>query len=308
MKICITGAAGYVGSYLAQFLIRRNFKVQLIDNYYIPSNIREIEGVEIERIDIRDKTLDLSDVAVLFHLGAVSGIKRCEEDKELAFDVNVKGTFNLLRKFNGKIIFPSTSAVYGIATSPTITESHPRIPKNFYGQTKLDAEHLIRLFDSYVILRFSNIYGYGMFTKRTVTDNFVAKALKREDLEIHGDGKQRRDFVHINDTLCAYWCAMNSDISDSYNIGGNEAPSVKELAEMVIKNYRQVFGYSLKTKYIPIDSGTQWKDFEYSSSKAEKHLNYEPSYTIDGEIRSRLNAAKNLSSRSMRSRKPKTSI
>jgi len=304
MKICITGAAGYIGSYLAQFLIRRNLDVRLIDNYYIPSNIREIEGVEIERIDIRDKTLDLSDMSVLFHLAAVSGIKRCEENKELAFDVNVKGTFNLLRTFKGRIIFPSTSAVYGVATKPTITESHPRVPRSFYGQTKLNAEHIIGLVDKYTILRFSNIYGYGMFTKRTVTDNFVEKALKRENLEIYGDGKQRRDFVHINDAICAYWCGMHSEISDVYNIGGNEAPSVNELAEMVIKNYRQVFGYSLKVNHLADDGGMKWKDFEYSSYKAETHLNYEPSYTIDGEIRGRLNAHK----RAMCHRKSKASI
>lgn len=288
-KILITGSAGYVGSALARMLIQKNFDVWLIDNYSTPSNITEVEGIEIEKKDIRDANLDLSDIDVLFHLAAISGIKKCDENETETFSVNVKGTYNLLRsKFRGKIIFPSTSAVYGVCQYSPIDEKHPIEPRCLYGQTKIGAENLIKLNDRFVVLRFSNIYGRGIFNKRTVTDGFIDRAVSKKPLEIHGDGRQRRDFVHINDTLVAYWNSMRNESHGIYNIGGNQALSVNDIAELVIKSYRQVFGYTLDVQYVPTDCGIEWKDFEYSSKKARDGLTYEPSYSISDEIRGRL--------------------
>lgn len=298
-QILITGASGYIGSRLAQVLIQKNFKVRLIDNYYIPSNITEIEGVPIERLDIRTnwdtcKVLNPKDFDIIVHLAAVSGIRRCNEDQDEAYSVNVKGTYNLLRASRSRIIFPSTSAVYGVCQHPEITEEHPTIPRSFYGETKLEGEKIVQLHDDYVILRFSNIYGHGLFTKRTVTDMFIERALKRAPLEIHGDGRQRRDFVHINDVIQAYWIVINSGWVGTYNIGGNEALNINDIAELTVKNYRKVFGYTLETKHIPIDVGTKWKDFDYSSAKAKIELSYEPSYSVNDEIREHFNVHSKL--------------
>lgn len=289
MKIIITGAAGYVGSALARTLIQKNYDVTLMDNYYSHSNIQEISGIQIQHMDIRRKELDISNYDIIFHLAAVSGIKDCEEKQEEAFDTNIRGTFNLLKTCKGRIITPSTSAIYGQAESPEIDEQHSTIPRSHYGQTKLEAEKLIRLHSNYCILRFSNIYGMGLFCKRTVADCFVETALKKETLTIHGDGRQRRDFVHINDAIRAYILAMKSEVNGTYNIGGNEALSINDIAELVIKSYRQIFGYTLDKKYIPIDCGMLWKDFTYSSKLAKEYLGYEPAYSISDEIKERLN-------------------
>ena len=288
-KILITGAAGYIGSQLARILIQKNYDLTLIDNYSTHSNIKEINGVAIQHQDIRDK-IDISEYDTIFHLAAISGIKTCEEDKEEAFDVNVRGTFNLLKTCKGRFIFPSTSAVYGQAELPEIDEQHSTIPRSHYGVTKLEGERLVTLHDNYCILRFSNVYGMGLFCKRTVADCFVETALKKETLTIHGDGRQRRDFVHINDVVRSYILAMKLDTNATYNIGGNEALSINDIAELVIKNNRQVFGYTLDKKYIPIDCGMVWKDFIYSSRLAKDGLGYEPAYSISDEIRERLNA------------------
>lgn len=270
----------------------------LIDNYSTPSNITEIDGTIIDHRDIRS-SIDLSDYDILFHLAAISGIKTCDANPEEAFDVNVRGTFNLLKTFKGRIIFASTSAVYGEAVHSTITEGHPALPLGTYGKTKLEAERLVKLHDNYLILRFSNIYGHGLSHKHTVADLFVDRALRKEILYVDGDGRQRRDFIHINDALHAYWNAMRSGLSGTYNIGGNEALSINDIAELVIKNYRKVFGYTLETRHLPGDVGRKWKDFIYSSRKAKEELNYEPSYSMGDEIRERLNAH----SRSLCSRK-----
>ena len=287
--ILITGASGLVGSILAQHLIKKNLEVDLIDNGYIHSHLKDISGVPIKKIDIRDD-IDTSIYDVIIHCAAIAGINECEKNPEEAYSVNVKGTYNLLRNFKGRFLFPSSSAVYGQAEHPEIDETHPVIPRSVYGKNKFEAEGIIKLHSDYCILRFSNIYGKGIFCKRTVADCFVENALKKETLLIHGDGKQRRDFVHINDVVRSYIVAMRSDINGIFNIGGNEALSINDIAELVSKNYRNIFGYTIEVKHIPIDCGVSWKDFTYSSKLAKEMLGYEPAYSINDEIRERFNA------------------
>jgi len=287
LKICITGSAGYVASWLAQALIKKNHEVTLIDNYRTPSHLILIENIPIGKVDIRDIT-DLSKFDVLFHLAGVSGIKECEDNKDEAFDINVRGTFNLLKTFKGRIIFASTSAVYGEAKEPEIDESHPTVPRSWYGQNKFDAENIVKLHSNYCILRFSNIFGKGYICKRTVADLFIENALKKESIQIHGDGKQRRDFVHLNDAIRAYLLAMKSDINGIFNIGGNEALNINEIAELTAKTYRKLFDGNISIEHIPIDCGILWKDFIYSSLKAKTILGYEPMYSISDEISERL--------------------
>jgi len=290
MKCLISGAAGYIGSHLTRTLLKQNHELTLIDNYSNPSNIVEIDGIQIEHFDIRDDR-DWSGYDICFHLAAIAGIKECEKDPVNAHHNNVFGTYNILRNgFRGRFIFPSSSAVFGQAEEPEIDETHPAIPRSVYGKNKLDAENIVKLHENYCILRFSNIYGKGIFCKRTVADCFVENAIRREPLMIHGDGKQRRDFVHINDVVRAYIVAMRSDINGVFNIGGNEALSINDIAESVVDNYRKVFGYTIEVKHIPIDCGVTWKDFTYSSKLAKELLGYEPAYSIADEIRERFNA------------------
>ena len=289
MKILVTGAAGYVGSWLAKNLIKQNHEVTLWDNYRIPSNLTEVENVKIIKQDIRDNC-DISEFDVVFHLAAVSGIKECEDYKEEAYDINVRGTFNLLKTCRGRFIFASTSAVYGIANTPEIDETHTTIPRSFYGQNKLDSEKFVSLHTNYCILRYSNVYGKGYTCKRTVADCFIENALKKESLMIHGDGKQKRDFVHINDVIRSYVLAMRSETDGIYNIGGNEALSINEIAELVRKNYVKLFDGDIEIRRVPIDCGMIWKDFNYLSKLAKDSLRYEPNYSMGDEIRERLHA------------------
>ncbi len=290
-RIIISGAAGYVASALARLLIQKGFRVHLIDNYSTPSNITSVENIPIEVADIR-ADLNLSGYEVCFHLAAISGIKRCNENMAEAHDVNVQGTINLLNKLdkNCRVIFASTSAVYGEAKSPTIVEDHTTLPLGTYGETKLRGEGFVVGHRNHCILRFTNIYGRGLFNKRTVADSFIDNAVARKPLTIHGDGRQRRDFVHLNDVLVAYWLAMKSEFNSTYNIGGNEALSINDIAELVIKQYRNIFGYTISKKYVEADCGRQWHDFIYSSYKAKNELSYEPSFSVNDEIRERLNA------------------
>lgn len=286
----ITGAAGYVGSALARLLIQQNYSVRLIDNYMIPSNLKDIDGISIERRDIRDEDLDIGNIEVCFNLAALSGINLCEKDFDTAYDINTRGIFNLLKQLPNscRFIQASSSAVYGEAKNIQIDEKHPLSPLSRYGFTKFKAEEVVSLHENYTILRFSNIYGRGVFNKkRTVIDGFIEQAIAGETLEIHGDGRQRRDFVHIRDAIRAYYLAMKTELSEIFNIGGNEALSINDITELVRKQYRNVTGYGIKTKYIKESCGRKWKDFEYSSEKARYILGYEPCETVGDEIRER---------------------
>lgn len=289
-KVLITGAAGYIGSALAEFLIKRNIAVDLWDNFSTPSNFKSIECIPIEKVDIRDQDLDVSDYEVIFHLAGIVGIGPCEERSDEAFDVNVKGTFNLLRTCKGRFIFASSSAVYGEAKDPEITEESPIAPRSTYGENKLEAEKLIQLLDNFCILRFSNVYGKALSYKRTVADCFIENALAGKELTIHGDGKQRRDFVHVKDVVKSYWYAMNSAACSVMNIGGNEALNINEIARLVCDDHREIFGLTPPIKHIPIDCGVVWKDFFYLSKLAKVLISYTPGYSIKDEIRRRLNA------------------
>ena len=289
MKICLTGAAGYVGSFLAQRLIQAGYEVLLIDNYFIPSHLTSINNIPITRKDIRDN-IDLSEYDVLVHLAAISGINKCNESPSLANDVNYNGTVNLLKTFRGRTVFASTSAVYGEAKSPIIDEAHPIAPLCEYGKSKLKAEKAVEGTDNYIIFRFSNIYGKGITWKRTVTDNFIDKALNGETIEIHGDGKQRRDFVNINDVVVAYWQAIHATTTGTFNIGGNEELSINEIATLVSKTHKRLTGKDVLIKRIEASTGRQWKDFFYSFKYANMMLNYDPLYSVGDEIRERIRA------------------
>ena len=191
-KFLITGGAGYVGSALARRLIERNYEITLIDNYYKPSNLTEVDGVPIKKQDIRDEA-DLSEYDVVFHLAAITGIKECQEKEKLANEVNVEGTRNLLKRVrrNARVILASSSAVYGEAKSVAILEDHPTEPLGVYGHTKLLAEKMVVEHNNYCVLRFSNIFGHGLGHKRTVADLFIEAALAKRPLTIHGDGPHR---------------------------------------------------------------------------------------------------------------------
>ena len=156
---------------------------------------------------------------------------------------------------------------------------------------KLIAEDIVKMHDQYVILRFSNIYGHGLTHKRTVADLFIEKAIKNEPLQITGDGRQRRDFLHIYDAVRAYWSCIKYGHDCICNVGGNEALSINDIATLVEKTYLKVVGSKLPDRvYVEANKDRDWKDFVYSSQLAKGVLNYEPMCSISDEVRERINA------------------
>src|SRR3990167_10565092 len=215
-KISVTGSKGFIGSWLCSYL-------------QVP-NLRRFDleaGDDLLYSTVQDLVVNRSEVIV--PLAALSGLAACSERPKLADMINREVTIQLAQKAKAKgvrrFIFASSSSVYGEATSYLIDEHHPTNPRNVYGETKLAAEKILDLANEtfeVVILRKSNVYGFGMKWKgETVIDKFIESYLKKEPIRMNGAGTQRRDFAHIMDVVGLYAkIATAAKIrSGIYNVG-----------------------------------------------------------------------------------------
>jgi len=289
LRILITGAAGYIGSTLAERL--KQHELILMDNYsaHIDGRLRidKIDKHEILNADFTDENTcrELTqNIDIVYHLGAISGIARCENLQ--SYITNVIGT-TLLGMWSEKndvkkFIYASSSSVYGESQSENITELHRIKPRCRYGWQKYVSELILQTYKlPVVIFRKSNLYGHGLYHKRVATDIFIDKAMVGDDITIDGSGNQRRDYVHITDVVDAYTQAVYWD-SGIYNIGGNDNLSVNELADLILTETKS------KSKKIYNSKG-DWrllKKFIYNCDKAREN-GYDPKLRIADEIKTR---------------------
>jgi len=234
----------------------------------------------------------------IIHLAAMSGLKPCEESPALADEINHKTTVRLAKRAKeagvNRFIFASTSAVYGEASEYKMDESHITNPRSVYGQTKLHAEEILKLADpsfKVVILRKSNVYGYGTQIKgNTVIDIFLDKFFNHKSITIKGTGEQRRDFVHIFDisNLYANIALSNRVRSGIYNVGGLDCLSVRSVAETINEIGYKVFGYRVPIKFEPQDTGMTSHNFIYDWTKAKMEFMYFPLISFEYYILERM--------------------
>jgi len=188
-------------------------------------------------------SLALNDVDGVFHEAALTIVQESFEKEKEYHDVNVIGTenvFKIAKENNFKVIYASSSSIYGNTTSVPIKENFTRNPINPYGKTKLDDELLAEKYCSKGVkiigLRYFNVYGIGQTgTYAGVITKFLNKLKKSESPIIFGDGSQIRDFVYVKDVALANLAAMNSSVNEGFfNIGTGKIVSVLELAEKMI--------------------------------------------------------------------------
>lgn len=258
-NILVTGGAGFVGSHIVEKLLEKeNYKVIIVDNmvrgsYQNMESFIDDERVEIIENDIcnlvlMEKLIKKADY--LFHLAALR-ITHCAADPKSAFDVMVKGTYDLFelsRKFYiKKIIFSSSASIYGMAHSfPTPESDNPYNDKTIYGGAKSYGESILRSFYdmyglNYVALRYFNIYGPRMDTTGKYTEVIIRwlECIKNEKQPlIYGDGNISMDLINVEDVARANILAMESDISNEvFNIGSQtETTLIKLLSELLIIN------------------------------------------------------------------------
>ena len=304
MKFVITGGAGFIGSHLAKSLINEGHTVTIIDNLNTGKieNLKEIlDRVDFVKGDIRDAELlknKLKDVDGVFHEAALASVQESFSKIKEYNDVNVNGTENILKlakEFGFKVVYASSSSIYGNPIKIPIEENDPKNPINPYAQTKLGDESLAIKYAQIGVrvigLRYFNVFGERQSQAYAgVIKKFVKKVRNNEPPIINGDGLQTRDFVYVGDVVQANILAMNSSVDHGFfNIGTNSTITVLELANLII----DAFGLSLKPIHGPELPGDV-KITKADISRAKKMLDWQPKTRIEDWLKSTIAAKTNL--------------
>lgn len=300
MKCIVTGGCGFIGSHLVDRLINDGHNVIVIDNLSSISNEKFYfnHNAQYYNYDIRDYneiSYLFNGIDWVFHLAAESRIQPIIDNPQLAVDVNVLGTCNVLeaaRKHNVKrVMYSSTSAAYGLKNTPPLHESMPTDCLNPYSYSKVCGEQLCEMYYKMwgletVIFRYFNVYGERQPIKgqyAPVVGLFIEQIKRGEPMTIVGDGNQRRDFVHVLDIVQANILAAktsNPIFGTVINVGTGTNTSVNELAAMITKNMEQR-GYTvLPQVHIPERVG-EARETLANNTKLKTTLGWTQSITID---------------------------
>ena len=252
----VTGGAGFIGSHLVSYLAEKECELTIIDNLsagnseFIKNIIKNkrIDFIKKDLNNYKNEELSLNDISTVFHMAAYPEVRTGHSNPQLAYKENIENTYSLLEKIRKsnvkKIVFASSSVVYGEAELiPTPENYGPLIPISSYGGSKLACEGLISAYcNNYgiqgIILRLANVIGSR--SKHGVIWDFLNK-LKNDNskLDILGDGKQTKSYIHVKDCVDAFiFSLLNSKKKvNMINIGNNDQIEVKNIAKIVCDNY-----------------------------------------------------------------------
>ncbi|MEO0119276.1 MAG: SDR family NAD(P)-dependent oxidoreductase [candidate division WOR-3 bacterium] len=297
-KILVTGGAGFIGSHLTERLLELGAKVIVVDNFSTgkKENLKNVLGnknLKIIKCDVNDfkqikKVFKKNKIDCVFHYAAVVGVKRLEEEPlKILNDIEgIKNILNLSLKYKiKKLIFASSSEVYGEPVSLPEKEEGVHNPRDVYALVKLIGENLIKIYyEKYgfpgCALRFFNVYGpkqesspYGF-----VVGIFMKQVLSDQRPTIFGDGLQTRDFMYVKDNVEASIRALLNKKTDGQiiNIGTGRQITILDLAKKIIN----LSGKNLKPKFLP----KRKLDIRYRCpdvTKMKKILKFVPKYSLE---------------------------
>ena len=265
MKYLITGGAGFIGSNIAKKLVAQGEQITIIDNLNTGKE-KNLESIK-DKIDFVNGTiLDVKllekltkDVDGVFHQAALASVQDSFSKPEEYYDVNVNGTENILElatKNNFKVVYASSSSVYGNPVKIPIIESDEKKPINPYAETKVKKEELAVKYSKMGVkvigLRYFNVFGKGQSKEYAgVLKLFLERVRDKLPPKINGDGTQFRDFVYVEDVANANIMSMNSNVNHAFfNVGTNTSITILDLAKTIVKysglNVKLIFGPALK--------------------------------------------------------------
>jgi len=291
IKILLTGGSGFIGTHLIEYL-KNDYDLSVYDINKPNSN-----KVDFIKGDIHDKKLLLETIPnheIIIHLAASVGVKSTEADPILTLNTNLLGTKNLLESCSEcnikKLIFSSSSEVYGEPTKIPIDESQIPMPITTYGISKLTAEEYVKAYGEkfgfkYSILRFFNAIGPNQ-AKNFVMPEFIFHALNNTPIIIHGSGLQIRAFCDIEDICQGIEKCISKGDNEIINIGNSSEPiSIEDLAKKIIT----LLNSKSEIKFIPFEQSGRNRSFEIISRvpdirKAKNLISYEPKYDLEHSI------------------------
>ena len=249
MKILVTGGAGFIGSHIVEYLVQRGDDVTILDNLHSGKmqNLPKINNdTNFVNGDIRDYELLerlTKDSDGVFHQAALVSVPQSFKMQDEYFDVNTNGTENILKlakEYGFKVVYASSSSVYGNQEQTSIKESDNRNTTNPYAETKLKAELLAEKYSEMGVrvigLRYFNVYGRRQSKEYAgVIKLFLERIQQNNAPKINGDGLQTRDFVYVEDVVKANILAMDSNVKHQFfNVGMGYSISILDLANMII--------------------------------------------------------------------------
>ena len=303
MKYAVTGGAGFIGSHLVKNLVERGNEVIVIDNLNTgkKQNIEKIsKKIDFFEVDIRDFSAIediLKNIDGVFHEAALASVQDSFRIPDEFFEVNVNGTENIFKigkKLGIKIVYASSSSVYGNPIRIPIKESDGKNPFNPYAKTKLEGDKLAEKYAKnglkVIGLRYFNVFGPRQSKEYAgVIKLFLERIQQGLSPLINGDGLQVRDFVYVDDVVNANILAMESNIDgEFFNIGTNSTISVLDLANIIIK----FSGLKLKPIHQPAVPGDV-KATQADITKAKMMLKWKPTTDLKDWLKSAVLDVKN---------------
>jgi UDP-glucose 4-epimerase len=303
-RLVVIGGAGLIGSHTVDQLVREDAReIVIYDNFVrgTPENLAQAmkdprvkvyeAGGDICQSDILNAALKGADG--VFHFAAL-WLLQCHEFPRAAFDVNVRGTFNVLEACVAnnvqRLVYSSSASVYGDAVEEPMTEDHPFNNKNFYGATKIAGEAMARAFHhryglNVVGLRYMNVYG----ARQDYRGAYIAVIMKMLDAidrgegpTILGDGSEAFDFVAVQDCGRANLCAMKASAVDRfYNVGTGKRTSLKSLAEMLLN----LTGCNQPIQYAPRSQATLVRNRIGCPKRAKADLGFDAKVSLEEGLR-----------------------
>ena len=244
MKILITGASGYVGSVLTNYLLDKNFKIIAIDTQWFGINLKKHKNLKIIKKDYRKiNNKDLKKVDSVIHLANIANDPGAELNPQLSWNINVLGVMRLLElcKKNKikQFIYASSGSVYGIKKERKVTENLSLLPISLYNKTKMIAERILMSYSKNIkihIIRPATVCGFSKRLRLDVSVNMLTyQALKFKKITVLG-GKQIRPNLHIQDMVRIYYHFLkNKKIPDGCYNAGFENTSIINLAKKIQK-------------------------------------------------------------------------
>ena len=291
MKFIVTGGAGFIGSYLSRYLVNENHEVIVIDDLR-RGNLKNLQDIE-EKINFQEINIlnldELEKIAKnidgIFHQAGLGSVPQSFKEPEEYYRVNAIGTENMLKvakKCDCKVVYASSSSVYGNQTKFPVREDAEKNPLNPYGQSKLQAEKFAQEYANQKVkvigLRYFNVFGIGQNPNYAgVIPKFIERLVQKKSPIIQGDGNQIRSFTFIDDIVKANIYAMQSDTKHAFiNISGKKTMSVNELAKIMIKLSR----LSLNPVYEQSREG-DIKKSQADTSLAKELINWESEISLE---------------------------